>query len=121
MTYKRNTNLSTFEIAEIYLSGQYQFPLLMPEPKNTSPAPTYADSRVLRKLKEGIKESLFVKPSYDFPLFASEKTHRLSQAALDALGKPGELEDEPSPDEVLRQEGFYDSTDKRCCINRAKR
>ena len=29
--------------------------------------------------------------------------------------------DEPSSDEILRSMGYYDSNDKRCCINRKRR
>jgi len=111
MTYKRDLNLSTIEIAELYLSGNYEFPLLQ---KNEP----YIDIKLLRKLKKGAGIDSFVKPASEFTLFASQKTHNLSQAILETLE---ELEDEPNPDEILRQEGFYDSTDKRCCINRSRR
>lgn len=78
----------------------------------------YADPEILRKLRQGTRESFFVKPMQSFPLLESKRTYDLSQAVFDALE---EFEDEPNPDEVLRQEGFYDSTDKRCCINRSRR
>ena len=113
MTYYKNKRLSTIEKAELYLAGKYEFPLLRYEPKN--PSPIYADPKILRKLRQTTDSDLFL--SERFPLFASQRTYELSQAVLNALAD----DEEPDSDEVLRQEGFYDSTDPRCCINRSRR
>lgn len=69
----------------------------------------------LIKAKRIIQKSLFVEdPSEN--LLPSEKIERYSRQVreMDDI-------DEANPDEVLRQSGFYDSSDKRCCINRKKR
>jgi len=42
---------------------------------------------------------------------------RVERAVLNIFSET----DAPNPDEALRQAGLYDSTDKRCCINRKRR
>ena len=46
---------------------------------------------------------------------STRKLKKLELATLDA----SDLE-EPNPDEILRQAHLYDSSDKRCCINRKR-
>ena len=54
----------------------------------------------------------------DFGLFLPEQLESIERAILD-LGSPYEI---PSnSDELLRQNGFYDSTDPRSCINKKRR
>ncbi|VVB78334.1 Uncharacterised protein [uncultured archaeon] len=91
--------LSTIEIASLYLNGDYEFPLLKEQ--------TYADLRILRRLNTS-----------DENLFLREKS--FSQLKSEALELLSDIE-EPDSDEILRQMGFCDSTDKRCCINRKTR
>lgn len=71
----------------------------------------YANPRILRKLRKGAEERLFVKPS-------TASNINLSISSLDEALKDTE---ESDSDEILKQEGFYDSTDKRSCINRSRR
>lgn len=72
----------------------------------------YSNIEVTEILEQGIPEILFLKPRNKFPLFASEQSHQTSKDFSVFLGS-----EEPNPDEVLRQIGVYDSTDKRCCIH----
>jgi hypothetical protein len=47
------------------------------------------------------------------------RLNQIERATLEAFNFD-EME-VPSPDEVLRQAGLYDSTDKRNCVNRKRR
>ncbi|MEK6859753.1 MAG: hypothetical protein AABX54_02965 [Nanoarchaeota archaeon] len=107
MPYNQNPRPSVFEIAELYLRREYEFPLL----RN----PDYADLKISRNLRRGFQPELFGQQETFRP-----RTERLSRAILDVFDDTEDVE-EPNTDEVLRQEGFYDSNDPRCCINKARR
>ena len=72
----------------------------------------YRGSDFRRQVIPELDESCFLKPEQ----LVSE---RLSLSTLDCFSL-SEMRDTDG-DEFLRRQGFYDSTDKRCCINQKRR
>ena len=73
----------------------------------------FTSSEIKCLLKTGMPESYFIQPegeSHYFPLFESEKTAEQEKHILN-LEEP----EEEDINNLLKQNGFYDSTDKRSC------